>query len=91
MAILRDQGIDAVRLLTNNPDKVTGLRAGGITVEQVGLQIDPHTHDIDYLRTKRDRMGHLLTLPAESDNALTATADPDDTDVPDGPTDKEIS
>ena len=91
VAILRDQGIDAVRLLTNNPDKVTGLRAGGITVEQVGLQIDPHTHDIDYLRTKRDRMGHLLTLPAESDNAPAATADPDDTDVPDGPTDKEIS
>ena len=89
VAILRDQGIDAVRLLTNNPDKVTGQRAGGITVEQVGLQIDPHTHDIDYLRTKRDRMGHLLTLPVESDKA--PTTDPDHTDVADDTTDKEIS
>jgi 3,4-dihydroxy 2-butanone 4-phosphate synthase/GTP cyclohydrolase II len=59
--ILRDLGVGAVRLLTNNPDKTESLASYGITVtEQVGLTPRPNDHNIAYLRTKRDRMGHDL-------------------------------
>lgn len=59
--ILADLGIEAVRLLTNNPAKVDGLVASGIAVvERIPITSRPTAHNIDYLRTKRDRMGHLL-------------------------------
>ncbi len=59
--ILRDLGIGAVRLLTNNPDKTKSLEAYGITVtERVPLTPRPNDHNLTYLRTKRDRMGHVL-------------------------------
>ena len=57
----------AIRLLTNNPDKTTSLESYGVTVaETVPLAIHPTEDNIGYLRTKRDRMGHLLpNLPDE--------------------------
>jgi len=59
--ILRDLGVESVRLLTNNPDKTASLASYGIAVaEQVGLTPRPNGHNIAYLRTKRDRMGHDL-------------------------------
>ncbi len=59
--VLRDLGVQAVRLLTNNPAKTTSLEEFGITVtETVPLTIHPTEDNIDYLRTKRDRMGHVL-------------------------------
>lgn len=59
--ILRDLGVVAVRLLTNNPAKVAALTAAGIDVaERVPLQIAPGDHNRDYLTTKRDRSGHQL-------------------------------
>ena len=59
--VLRDLGISSVRLLTNNPEKTSSLRAYGIEVtEQVPLPVRPNQHNVTYLRTKRDRMGHLL-------------------------------
>jgi 3,4-dihydroxy 2-butanone 4-phosphate synthase/GTP cyclohydrolase II len=59
--VLRDLGIESVRLLTNNPDKTASLEDFGIKVaETVPLAIHPTDHNIDYLRTKRDRMGHVL-------------------------------
>jgi 3,4-dihydroxy 2-butanone 4-phosphate synthase / GTP cyclohydrolase II len=66
--ILRDLGVGSVRLLTNNPDKTTALEDFGITVaERVGLTPRPNDHNIAYLRTKRDRMGHvLLDLPDQA-------------------------
>ena len=61
-AMLRALGIDEVRLLTNNPDKVAGLEASGIkVVERVAHQMPANPHNADYLATKRDRSGHLLT------------------------------
>lgn len=65
--ILRDLGVGSVRLLTNNPDKTSSLASYGIPVtEQVGLTPRPNDHNIAYLRTKRDRMGHdLPDLAAE--------------------------
>ncbi|MEV5649532.1 GTP cyclohydrolase II [Nocardia sp. NPDC052254] len=60
-AILGDLGIGEVRLLTNNPDKVAGLRAAGTVVtEVVGLVTEPNPDNSAYLRAKRDRMGHHL-------------------------------
>jgi GTP cyclohydrolase II len=54
-------GIDAVRLLTNNPAKVAGLQAEGIdVVERLPLAITANAHNAHYLATKRDRTGHQL-------------------------------
>ena len=59
--VLRDLGIESVRLMTNNPDKTTSLEDFGITVaERVPLSIHPTEHNQAYLQTKRDRMGHEL-------------------------------
>jgi GTP cyclohydrolase II len=60
-AILRALGVNEVRLLTNNPDKVAGLEQAGIKVaERVGHQMPANPHNADYLATKRKRSGHLL-------------------------------
>jgi GTP cyclohydrolase II len=60
-AMLRALGIDKVRLLTNNPNKVKGLETAGITVEErVSHQMPANPHNTDYLATKRKRSGHLL-------------------------------
>jgi 3,4-dihydroxy 2-butanone 4-phosphate synthase/GTP cyclohydrolase II len=60
-AILTDLGLDDVRLLTNNPAKVTGLADHGVTASQrVPLQVGVNPHNRDYLSTKRDLMGHQL-------------------------------
>src|SRR5262245_53191004 len=59
--ILVDLGVHSMRLLTNNPAKRAGLEVYGLTV--VGrepLPTNPHPENVRYLRTKRDRMGHLL-------------------------------
>jgi 3,4-dihydroxy 2-butanone 4-phosphate synthase/GTP cyclohydrolase II len=59
--ILRDLGVATVRLLTNNPDKVSNLEEFGVAVAaRVPLTPHPNDHNIAYLLTKRDRMGHLL-------------------------------
>jgi len=59
--VLRDLGVRSVRLLTNNPDKVAALEAYGVPVtERVPLTPRPNDHNIAYLMTKRDRMGHQL-------------------------------
>jgi 3,4-dihydroxy 2-butanone 4-phosphate synthase/GTP cyclohydrolase II len=59
--VLRDLGVSTVRLLTNNPDKVTSLEEYGVQVaERVPLTTHPNDHNLAYLLTKRDRMGHEL-------------------------------
>ncbi|MDX6294155.1 MAG: 3,4-dihydroxy 2-butanone 4-phosphate synthase / cyclohydrolase [Kribbellaceae bacterium] len=59
--ILADLGITSVRLLTNNPAKLAGLQGYGIdVVERRSISINPTEHNLRYLRTKRDRMGHHL-------------------------------
>jgi 3,4-dihydroxy 2-butanone 4-phosphate synthase/GTP cyclohydrolase II len=59
--ILRDLGVRKMRLMTNNPKKVVGLRGYGLElVERVPLEIDPNEINVSYLRTKRDKMGHLI-------------------------------
>ena len=60
-AVLADLGVMGVRLLTNNPAKVDGLRSHGTAViERVGVPVLATPENVRYLRTKRDRMGHDL-------------------------------
>src|SRR5581483_8839182 len=59
--ILADLGIKKIRLLTNNPKKVVGLEGYGLEiVEQVPIKIRPNPHNEQYLKTKREKLGHLL-------------------------------
>ncbi|WP_133129701.1 3,4-dihydroxy-2-butanone-4-phosphate synthase [Legionella yabuuchiae] len=61
--ILKHLGIDVVRLLTNNPQKVDGLTRYGITVsERISLSIKPTQDNISYLKTKIEKLGHLLVV-----------------------------
>ena len=61
-AILHDLGVRRVRLLTNNPDKVKGLEAGGITVtERVPLVVADTAESSDYLAVKAARLGHQVS------------------------------
>jgi len=66
-AMLHDLGVQQVRLLTNNPAKIAGLESHGIVVvERVPLQVSPNPANLRYLRTKREKMGHLLAPPVLS-------------------------
>ncbi|MBM4029063.1 MAG: GTP cyclohydrolase II, partial [Planctomycetes bacterium] len=59
--ICRDLGLRTVRILTNNPKKVSRLEVYGIkVVEQIPLRATPCEHNVDYLRTKKHRLGHML-------------------------------
>jgi 3,4-dihydroxy 2-butanone 4-phosphate synthase/GTP cyclohydrolase II len=62
--ILRDLGVRRMRLLTNNPSKYHALSGYGLQItERVPLQVATDRHNEDYLRTKRDKLGHDLELP----------------------------
>jgi len=62
-AILRDLGISGVRLLSNNPQKARVLSDAGIeVVAQVPCEAAPNEHSLGYLRTKKEKLGHALTL-----------------------------
>jgi 3,4-dihydroxy 2-butanone 4-phosphate synthase / GTP cyclohydrolase II len=59
--ILRDLGVGTVMLLTNNPHKLESLGGYGVQVVRVPLEATPHLGNIDYLRTKKEKLGHLLS------------------------------
>lgn len=67
--VLRDLGVQKLRLLTNNPRKIVGLQGYGMAVvERVPLEVQPHRSNIEYLRTKKEKLGHLLSkLEAQGD------------------------
>jgi 3,4-dihydroxy 2-butanone 4-phosphate synthase / GTP cyclohydrolase II len=81
--ILADLGITSMRLMTNNPAKYAGLEGYGLSItERVPLETSPTRENIAYLRTKRDRFGHLLQglddMPANpAAEAVLAAAEPD--------------
>jgi 3,4-dihydroxy 2-butanone 4-phosphate synthase/GTP cyclohydrolase II len=59
--ILCDLGLKTIRLLTNNPKKLVGLEGYGLHItEQVPIRVQPNPHNARYLKTKREKMGHLL-------------------------------
>jgi 3,4-dihydroxy 2-butanone 4-phosphate synthase/GTP cyclohydrolase II len=59
--ILADLGLTTIRILTNNPKKLTGIEGFGLTVvEQVPIEVEPTDENRRYLETKRDKLGHRL-------------------------------
>jgi len=59
--VLKNLGVVSIRLLSNNPEKVAGLKSAGIDViERVPIEVEPDDTTIDYLRTKKAKMGHIL-------------------------------
>jgi 3,4-dihydroxy 2-butanone 4-phosphate synthase/GTP cyclohydrolase II len=61
--ILADVGVRKMRLLTNNPKKIVGLEGYGITItERVPIEIGPNENNLQYLQTKRQKMGHFLKV-----------------------------
>jgi 3,4-dihydroxy 2-butanone 4-phosphate synthase/GTP cyclohydrolase II len=59
--ILVDLGLSSIRILTNNPKKISGLAGYGLSVtDQIPIEHVPNPHNEAYLRAKRDRLGHTL-------------------------------
>lgn len=64
--ILSDLGLTRIRLLTNNPKKIIGLEGYGINiVERIPIEIKPNPYSEDYLKTKREKLGHLIKIEKE--------------------------
>jgi GTP cyclohydrolase II len=65
--VLKLLGVSSVRLITNNPEKVAALEDGGITVvERVSAEVVPQESFEKYLKTKQEKMGHIIDSPVES-------------------------
>jgi GTP cyclohydrolase II len=61
--VLKLMGVKAVRLITNNPEKVAALESAGIAVvERVSAEVEPQESFADYVRTKQEKMGHIADL-----------------------------
>lgn len=61
--ILKDQNVKRIRLLTNNPNKQIALDAYGLEIiEKLPIEIFPNTHNYNYLKTKKEKFGHLLKM-----------------------------
>ncbi|MFM7872934.1 MAG: GTP cyclohydrolase II, partial [Actinomycetota bacterium] len=74
--ILADLGARKLRLITNNPAKYGGIEGYGLeVVERVSSHVAPTEENLRYLQTKRDRMGHLLDLPASPSDANLVSGD----------------
>lgn len=61
--ILRELGLRKIRLMSNNPHKLAALRDAGLeVVERVPIELSPRAPSVGYLRTKKEKMGHLLSV-----------------------------
>jgi len=71
--ILSDLGIKSVALITNNPDKMSKLQSSGVMIEnRISLEILPNKENEFYLKTKKEKLGHLIpqTNPKKNDNSI---------------------
>jgi 3,4-dihydroxy 2-butanone 4-phosphate synthase/GTP cyclohydrolase II len=75
--ILKQLGYNRVRLMSNNPEKIAALQASGIEItERVPIELEPHEATLNYLKTKKEKMGHLLeNLPTEESGIQDSTID----------------
>ncbi|RUR18696.1 3,4-dihydroxy-2-butanone-4-phosphate synthase [Legionella sp. km535] len=60
--ILKHLGIDSIRMLTNNPLKISAMEHYGICAERVSLEVEPTDENRGYLKTKKQKLGHLLAI-----------------------------
>jgi 3,4-dihydroxy 2-butanone 4-phosphate synthase/GTP cyclohydrolase II len=61
--ILRDLGVRKMKLMTNNPKKIVGLEGYGMkVVERIPIEIPPQKENFEYLKCKKEKMGHLLHI-----------------------------
>lgn len=64
--ILKDLGLHKIRIMSNNPDKIAALEESGMEiVERVPLQVHSSKQSEEYLKTKKEKMGHLLMFPSK--------------------------
>lgn len=69
--IVKQLGLRRVRVMSNNPDKIAALRAADVEiVERVPIQLEPNPRALNYLKTKKEKMGHLLENLDLEDKAL---------------------
>lgn len=70
--IFKQLGYNRVRLMSNNPEKIAALQASGVEItERVPIELEPHEATLNYLKTKKEKMGHLLeNLPTEEEARL---------------------
>jgi 3,4-dihydroxy 2-butanone 4-phosphate synthase/GTP cyclohydrolase II len=81
--ILLDLGLSSIRILTNNPRKIVGLEGYGLTVSgREPIQIEPTDHNREYLATKREKLGHLLTGFDDEVSVREGALDEDEVPVP---------
>jgi GTP cyclohydrolase II len=68
--VLKLLGVDKVRLITNNPEKVAALESAGISVvERISAEVEPQDSFADYVRTKQEKMGHIVDSVASDEQA----------------------
>ncbi len=73
--MLRLLGVRSIELVTNNPLKLAGLQEAGVKVRgRIQLPSPTNPHNVEYLRVKRERTGHLIELETEDDDGTTARA-----------------
>jgi GTP cyclohydrolase II len=73
--VLRQLGVRSVQLMTNNPMKIAGLAEAGIPVRRrIELPSSPNPHNVEYLRVKRERTGHLIELEEKLDEEVQKSA-----------------
>jgi len=66
--IIKDLGIRSIALMTNNPSKITGLTSAGIRIKRrVPVEVSPTDESRNYLKTKRERFGHMLNFQTEDE------------------------
>jgi len=58
--ILKQLGLRRVRLMSNNPDKIAALKQAGFEVERVPIEVEPHERTKEYMKTKKEKLGHIL-------------------------------
>lgn len=69
--ILKQLGLRRIKLMSNNPDKIAAVRRAGIeVVERVSIEVEPHEKSMGYMKTKKEKLGHLLDNVSTKDKAL---------------------
>lgn len=73
--IIKQLGLRRIRLMSNNPDKIAAVQRAGIEiVERVSIEVEPHEKSLGYMKTKKEKMGHLLEKVDAEENARILTS-----------------